>query len=49
LTSADVEAVEPRRSVPEVRTLAFNRWCVARGSATACNSPYTDCRRRSNI
>ncbi len=26
-----VETVEPRSLVPEVRTLAFNRWCVARG------------------
>jgi Methyltransferase FkbM domain len=26
-----VENVEPRRWVPEVRTLAFNRWCIARG------------------
>jgi chemotaxis response regulator CheB len=35
----DVEAVEPRRWVPEVRTLAFNRWCVARGRTAARNSP----------
>jgi hypothetical protein len=28
-----VESVEPRRWVPEVRTAAFNRWCVARGDA----------------
>ena len=28
----DVEAVKPRRWIPEVRTLAFNRWCVARGA-----------------
>jgi hypothetical protein len=27
-----VEAVEPRRWAPEVRTLDFNRWCVARGN-----------------
>ena len=26
------EVVEPRRWIPEVRTLAFNRWCVARGA-----------------
>jgi hypothetical protein len=26
-----VETVEPRPWVPEVRTLPFNRWCVARG------------------
>jgi tRNA A58 N-methylase Trm61 len=26
-----VESVEPRRFAPEVRTLGFNRWCVARG------------------
>jgi len=26
-----VQTVEPRHWVPEVRTLAFNRWCVARG------------------
>ncbi len=25
------EAVEPRRWIPEVRTLELNRWCVARG------------------
>jgi hypothetical protein len=29
----DVEAVEPRGIVPEVRTLEFNRWCVARGDS----------------
>jgi Methyltransferase FkbM domain len=34
----DVESVEPRRWFPEVRTLAFNRWCVARGR-TSTNSP----------
>ena len=27
-----VESVEPRRFAPEVRTLGFNRWCVARGN-----------------
>jgi tRNA A58 N-methylase Trm61 len=27
-----VEIVKPRRWVPEVRTLDFNRWCVARGA-----------------
>jgi predicted RNA methylase len=26
-----VQAVEPRRWLPEVRTAGFNRWCVARG------------------
>jgi hypothetical protein len=26
-----VETVEPRTWMPEVRTLGFNRWCVARG------------------
>ena len=26
-----VESIEPRRFAPEVRTLEFNRWCVARG------------------
>ena len=26
-----VETVEPRPWLPEVRTLEFNRWCVARG------------------
>ena len=26
-----VDSVEPRRFAPEVRTLEFNRWCVARG------------------
>lgn len=25
------ESIEPRRFAPEVRTLEFNRWCVARG------------------
>jgi hypothetical protein len=35
----DVEAVEPRRWIPEVRTLAFNRWCVARGRTATRNSP----------
>jgi hypothetical protein len=28
-----VETVEPRPWMPEVRTLEFNRWCVARGDA----------------
>jgi hypothetical protein len=29
----DVETVEPRPWLPEVRTLEFNRWCVARGNS----------------
>jgi hypothetical protein len=28
----DVEVVEPRPWLPEVRTLELNRWCVARGN-----------------
>jgi hypothetical protein len=28
-----VETVEPRSWMPEVRTLEFNRWCVARGDS----------------